>query len=61
MCSLNHTSDTRKRLGYVNTNPINQLELNPQIHDNNQKVKGMTKKKRVKAQRQLTTEKRNLA
>jgi hypothetical protein len=45
MCSLNHTSDTKKRLGYVNPNFIKQLELNPQINDNSQKVKGMTKKK----------------
>jgi hypothetical protein len=45
MCNSNHTSDTIKRLGYVNPNPINQLELNPQINDNSQKVKGMNKKK----------------
>ncbi len=31
MCSLIHTSDKSKRLGYVNPNLINQIELNPQI------------------------------
>jgi hypothetical protein len=59
--SLNHTSDTKKRLGYVNPTLINQSELNPQINKNTQKYKGMTKKKRGVAQRQLTKEKRDIA
>jgi hypothetical protein len=39
MCSLNHTTDQRKRLGYVNQNLINQIQLNPQINENNEMYK----------------------
>jgi hypothetical protein len=33
-CSLNHTTDEKERHGYVNPNPINQLQLNSQINEN---------------------------
>jgi hypothetical protein len=61
MCSLNQTSDTKKRLRYVNPNLIIQLELNPQINEKSQKYKAMTKKKRAASQTQLTKEKRDIA
>jgi hypothetical protein len=41
MCSLNHTSDTKKGLGYANPDLINQLQLNPQINENSEKYKNM--------------------
>jgi hypothetical protein len=41
MYSLIHTSDKSKRLGYVNPNLINQIELKPQINENNLKYKNM--------------------
>jgi hypothetical protein len=47
MCSLIHTSDESKRLGYVNPNPINQIELNPQINENNPKFKNMRPKSKI--------------
>jgi hypothetical protein len=59
MCSLNHTSGTEKRLGCVNQNLINQLELNPQINENGEKVKSMNKRKWAAVQRQLTNEKKD--
>jgi hypothetical protein len=43
MCSLNNTTNRRKRLGYVNPNLINQIQLNPQINENNEKYKWETK------------------
>jgi hypothetical protein len=61
MCSLNHISDTKKRLGYVNPNLINQLQLNSQINENSEKYKNMRGKSKINAKRQLTTEKRSLA
>jgi hypothetical protein len=47
MCSLIHTSDKSKRLGYVNQNLINQIELNPQIYENNPKYKKMRLKNKI--------------
>jgi hypothetical protein len=61
MCSLNHTTDIEKRLGYVNPNYINQIQLNPQINENNEKFKTMNRKKLGYTKRQLTNEKRTIA
>jgi hypothetical protein len=47
MCSLIHTSDKSKRLGYVYPNLINQIELNPQINENNLKYKNMRLKSKI--------------
>jgi hypothetical protein len=47
MCSLNHMSDKIRRLGYVNPNLINQVELNPQINENNLKYKNMRPKSKI--------------
>jgi hypothetical protein len=47
MCSLIYTSDKSKRLGYVNLNLINQIELNPQINENNLKYKNMMLKSKI--------------
>jgi hypothetical protein len=47
MCSLIHTSDESKRLRYVNPNLINQIELNPQINENNLKYKNMRPKSKI--------------
>jgi hypothetical protein len=57
MCSLIHTSDKSKRLGYVNPNLINQLELNPQINENNPKYKNMRPKSKIAAKKKLTNDK----
>jgi hypothetical protein len=51
MCSLNHTTDQKKRLGYANPTLINQLQLNPQINKNNHKYK------KLKAKRKITVKK----
>jgi hypothetical protein len=58
MCSLIQTSDESKRLGYVNPNPINQIELNPQINENNPKFKNMRPKSKIAVKKKLTNEKR---
>jgi hypothetical protein len=58
MCSLNHTTDQRKGLGYANTNVINQIELNPQINKNNQKYKNMRPKSKITVKKKLTIKKR---
>jgi hypothetical protein len=47
MCSLNHTTDPKKRLGCANPNLINQIQLNPQINENNQKYKNMKAKSKI--------------
>jgi hypothetical protein len=47
MCSLNHMSDEIKRLGYTNPDLINQIELNPQINENNLKYKNMRPKSKI--------------
>jgi hypothetical protein len=47
MCSLIHTSDKCKTLGYVNPNLINQIELKPQINENNPKYKNMRLKSKI--------------
>jgi hypothetical protein len=47
MCSLIHTSDESKRLEYVNQNLIKQIELNPQINENNPKYKNMRPKSKI--------------
>jgi hypothetical protein len=57
MCSLNYTSDRLKRFGYVNPNLVNQLALNPQINENSQKFKTMSKSKQAVVQRELTKRK----
>jgi hypothetical protein len=59
MCSLNHTIDQEKRLGYANPNLINQLQLNPQINENNQKCKNMKAKSKI-AKKRLTTQNRTV-
>jgi hypothetical protein len=61
MCSLNYTSDDQKRLGYVNPTLINQLTLNPQLNENSETYKAMSKKKRAASQKKLTKEKRDIA
>jgi hypothetical protein len=61
MCSLNYTSDDQKRLGYVNPTLINQLTLNPQLNENSETYKAMSKKKRDTTQKKLTKEKRDIA
>jgi hypothetical protein len=61
MCSLNHTSDTEKRLGYANPNYVNQLKLNLQINKNNEMYKTMNKRKLGNTKRQLTNEKGSVA
>jgi hypothetical protein len=58
MCSLNHTTDQRKRLGYANPNVINQIELNPQINKNNLKYKNMRPKSKITVKKKLTIKKR---
>jgi hypothetical protein len=60
MCSLIHTSDESKRLEYVNPNLINQIELNPQINENNPKYKNMRPKSKI-AMKKLTNDKRVVA
>jgi hypothetical protein len=57
MCSLIHTSEKSKRLGYVNTNLINQIELNPQINENNPKYKNMRLKSKIAVKKKLTNDK----
>jgi hypothetical protein len=65
MCTLLHTCDKEKRLGFMNPTQINQLELNPVINKKSETFKGMSKKKRVttikKSTKNLTKEKRELA
>jgi hypothetical protein len=58
MCSLIHTSNKSKRLGYVNPNIINQIELNQQVNENNQKYKNMRPKSKIAANKKLTNCKR---
>jgi hypothetical protein len=60
MYSLIDTFDESKRLGYVNPNIINQIELNPQINENNLKYENMRLKGRIAAKK-LTNEKRVVA
>jgi hypothetical protein len=60
MCSLIHTSDESKRLEYVNQNLINQIELNPQINENNPNYKNMRLKSEIIAKK-LTNDKRVVA
>jgi hypothetical protein len=45
----------KKRLGYVDPNLINQMQLNPQINENNLKYKNMKAKSKL-AEKRLTTE-----
>ena len=47
MCNLIHTSDKSKRLGYMKPNLINEIELNPQINENNTKYKNMRPKSKI--------------
>jgi hypothetical protein len=47
MCNLIHMSDKSKRLGYVNLNLINQIELNTEINENNPKYKNMRPKSKI--------------
>jgi hypothetical protein len=47
LCSLNHTTDQKKRLGYANPNLINQIQLNLEISKNNQKYKNMKAKSKI--------------
>jgi hypothetical protein len=59
MCSLNDTSDIKKRLGYANPNYTNQLQFNSQINENIEKYKTMNKMKLCNVKRQLINEKRS--
>jgi hypothetical protein len=65
MCTLLHTCDKEKRLGFMNPTQINQLELNPVINKKSEMFKGMSKKKRAtaikKVQQKLTKKKRDIA
>jgi hypothetical protein len=58
MCSLNHTTDQRKRFGYVNPNLLKQIELNPQTKENNLKHKNMRLESKIAEKNKLTNEKR---
>jgi hypothetical protein len=58
MYSLNHTTDQKKRLGYTNPNLINQIQLNPQINENNLKYKNMKAKSKIAMKKKLITENR---
>jgi hypothetical protein len=60
MCSLNHITDDKKRLGYTNPNLIIQIQLNPQINENNLKYKNMKAKSKIAAKKRLTTENRTV-
>jgi hypothetical protein len=51
MCSSNYTSDDQKRLGYVNPTLINQLTLIPQLNENSETYKAMSKKKQAATQK----------
>jgi hypothetical protein len=51
MYNLIHTSVRSKRLGYVNPNLINQIELNPEINENNPKYKNMRLKSKIAAKK----------
>jgi hypothetical protein len=51
MCNLNLTSDTKKRLGYVNPNLINHLPLNAQINANGEKYKNMIRNNKINAKK----------
>jgi hypothetical protein len=57
MCSLTHTSDESKRLGYVNPNLINQIELNRQINENTLKYKNMRPRSKIDAKKNLPMKK----
>jgi hypothetical protein len=61
MCSLIHTSNESKRLGYVIPNLINQIELNQQINENNRKYKNMRPKSKIAVKKKLTNDKRLVA
>jgi hypothetical protein len=50
-------SDESKRLEYVNPNLINQIELNPQIIENNPKYKNMRPTSKI-VTKKLTNDKR---
>jgi hypothetical protein len=58
MCSLNHTTDDKKRFEYANLNLINQIQLNPQINESSQKYKNMKAKSKIATKKRLTTENR---
>jgi hypothetical protein len=47
MCSFMHVYVDKKRLGFVNSTQINQLELNPIINEKSEMSKGMSNKKHV--------------
>jgi hypothetical protein len=47
MCTLLHTCDKEKRLGFMNPTQINQLELNLVINEKSETFKGMSKKKKA--------------
>jgi hypothetical protein len=57
MCSLNHSTNQRKRLGYVNPNLINQIQLNPEINENYDNYMNIKAKSKI-ATKKLTTENR---
>jgi hypothetical protein len=55
MCSLVHVCDDDRRLEFMNSTQINQLELNPVINDKSEMFKGMSNKKRTAAIKKGTT------
>jgi hypothetical protein len=60
MCILDYTSDQRKILGYMNPILQNQLTLNPQINENNEKYKTMYKKKNVATKKKNSTKRKGI-
>jgi hypothetical protein len=49
MCSLVYICDDKKRLGFMNTTQINQLELNLVIKEKSETLKATSNKKRPAA------------
>jgi hypothetical protein len=54
MCTLLHTCDNKKRLGFMNPTQINRLELNPVINEKSEMFKCMSNKKRATAIKNTT-------
>jgi hypothetical protein len=58
-CSLNHTTNQKRDLG-MHPNHINQIQLNPQINENNQKYKNMKAKSKIIMKKRLTIENKTI-
>jgi hypothetical protein len=61
MCSLKYTSDNQKRLRYLNPTLVNQLSLSPQLNENSETYKAMSKKKWDATQKNSQKKKRDIA